>query len=352
MTGGEDIAGPLSRAEVLATGQAIARMQEPSGAIAWPDGHVDVWDHVECAMALAAGGRYDAAARAYGWLLQTQRTDGTWVAKYVQGRPAESYVDTNHCAYVAVGVWHFWLLTQSTRFAVRMWPCVRRAIDFVVAMQTPTGAIRWCTPSHGQPGESGLLAASSSIHQSLRCALALANLLGEPRPDWELAAAGLRDAILLRPDAFEPKDEYAMDWYYPVLAGPVRSAAASARLSERWDEFVVPDLGSRCRSDGMWVTGAETCELVLALDAAGLPEAAMEQFAAMQHLRDASGAYWTGVLADTRVRWPAYASSWTAATVVLAADALSQATPGSGIFRGYALPVVSRDLPDSAPALR
>ena len=48
--------GPLARAGVLATAESIARMQDRSGAIAWPDGHVDAWDHVECAMALSACG--------------------------------------------------------------------------------------------------------------------------------------------------------------------------------------------------------------------------------------------------------------------------------------------------------
>ena len=61
-----DVAAPaaLTRAEVLATGESIARMQEPSGAITWPDGHVDVWDHVECAMALSACGLREPAGRA------------------------------------------------------------------------------------------------------------------------------------------------------------------------------------------------------------------------------------------------------------------------------------------------
>ena len=60
-----------------------------------------------------------------------------------------------------------------------------------------------------------------------------------------------------------------MDWYYPVLGGAVRGAGAAARLHAGWDEFVVPGLGVRCVSDEPWVTGAETCELVIALDAVG-----------------------------------------------------------------------------------
>ena len=56
--------GLLGPQDVRATAAAIARAQEPSGAIPWfPGGHVDPWDHVECAMALLVGGEVDAAER-------------------------------------------------------------------------------------------------------------------------------------------------------------------------------------------------------------------------------------------------------------------------------------------------
>ena len=60
-----------------------------------------------------------------------------------------------------------------------------------------------------------------------------------------------------------------MDWYYPILGGALRGRAADARIDERWGDFVVDGLGIRCVDDRPWVTGAETCELVLALDALG-----------------------------------------------------------------------------------
>jgi hypothetical protein len=335
------VAGVLTSEEIAATVESIAAMQEPEGGIPWhvgPDAWVDPWDHVECAMALTAGGRYDAARRAYEWLRRRQRPDGSWPVKFVRDRVVDAMADTNQCAYVAVGVWHHWLVTGDEPFVTRMWPAVRRALDFVVTLRTERGEIPWCVDEAGTPGEYALLAGSSSTYQSLRCGLALGDLVGEPQPEWELAAGLLGHVVAEHPEAFEPKERYAMDWYYPVLGGAVRGAAARQRLAQRWLEFVVPGLGVRCVNDGgPWVTGAETCELVLCLDAVG-EAAAAELFTAMQHLRDASGGYWTGLLLTTGVRWPAYMSSWTAAAVVLAADALSRTTPASGIFRGEALP--------------
>ena len=86
MAEGRDIPGEaLRRTDVLATGESIARMQDRSGAIAWPDGHVDAWDHVECAMALSACGLREPARRAYRWLRETQRADGSWPRSTVAG---------------------------------------------------------------------------------------------------------------------------------------------------------------------------------------------------------------------------------------------------------------------------
>ncbi|MBE7159804.1 MAG: prenyltransferase, partial [Williamsia herbipolensis] len=145
-----------------------------------------------------------------------------------------------------------------------------------------------------------------------------------------------------------------MDWYYPVLGGALTGAAAEDRLAASWDAFVVPGLGVRCVADRPWVTGAETCELAMALAAAGQADAAAEQLAAMQHLRHEDGGYWTGyVFADDAV-WPVERTTWTAAAVVLAADALSRTSPGNGVFRDadpYSAPVYDTAALDCTCAL-
>jgi hypothetical protein len=169
--------------------------------------------------------------------------------------------------------------------------------------------------------------------------LALADHLGEPQPDWELAVGLLRHALLRHPEAFEDKDRFSMDWYYPVLGGAVRGGSGLARIDEGWSEFVVPALGVRCVSDRPWVTGAETCELAIALDALGERDRAIEMVAAMQHLRDDDGSYWTGYVYDEEVRWPVERSTWTGAAVILAVDALAGHGPQAGVFRAEDLPL-------------
>ena len=323
----------LSEAEVLATGESIARAQEPSGAIVWPDGHVDAWDHVESAMALSACGLREPARRAYAWLRDTQRADGSWPRSSLGGVVTDPAAESHHAAYVAVGAWHEYLVTGDESHALVMWPTVRRAVEWALALRTTRGEIVWERDAAGAAGTYALLSGCSSIHQSLCCAVALGKLADDPQPDWELAADKLAELIGAHPEAFADKSRFAMDWYYPVLGGAVRGAAAAARLEAGWDTFVVPGLGVRCVSDQPWVTGAETCELVLALDACGLRAQAEAMFATTAHLRHPDGSYWTGWQYANRAHFPAERSSWTAASVVLAADALTGFSGGAGVFR-------------------
>jgi hypothetical protein len=339
---------PLDDGMLLATARSIAATQETSGAIPWfAGGHVDPWDHVECAMALSVCGLTTAAERAYDYLRRAQAPDGSWPRKVVSGAVVDAGRETNHCAYVAVGVWHHFLVTGDERFAWRMWPTVRRALHYVVDHQTDRGEIRWSVDARGVASDDALLTGSSSTYQALRCGMALANWVGDAQPEWELAAGRLGHVVRVHPEAFLDKDRYSMDWYYPILAGAVRGADARERIESRWHDFVVDGLGARCVDDQPWVTGAETCELVLALDAIGDRDRAAGLLHDMQHLREDDGSYWTGYQFSERINWPDEHSTWTAAAVVLAVDALSQTSGGNGVFRGDGLPAAP-DLPDTA----
>jgi hypothetical protein len=283
-------------------------------------------------MALSVCGLTAPTRRAYEWLRQTQRPDGSWPRRTVANTVTDSAAESNQTAYVAVGVWHELLVTGDQEFARLMWPTVRRAIEFVLTLQTPRGEILWERTAGGSLGQFALLAGCSSMYQSLRCAAQLADYLGDPQPGWELAASRLGHVVECHPEAFADKSWFSMDWYYPVLAGPIQGAAALERLRSDWPRFVVPGLGVRCVSDQPWVTGAETCELVMA--AAVLDRSrALGIYADIQHLRDADGAYWTGWQFANKAHFPAERSSWTAAAMILAADALSETTPASALFR-------------------
>jgi len=337
------LAGTLSAAQIQITGQHIADQQLASGLIPWFRGHyADPWDHVEAAMALTVCGLDDAAGLAFEWSAAHQSSDGSWPMQTTASGIPDKRIDTNQCAYLAVGVWHRWLITGDRSQVEVMWPVVRRAIELVVALQLPFGGIAWSRDDAGQVSESGLLTGSSSTVMSLRCALALAELVGDPQPDWELSAARLAHAVALHPDAFLDKSRFSMDWYYPVLGGALRGPSGRAHLKRGWDEFVIPGWGARCVADQPWVTVAETCELVLTLEAVGDRAGARELFEAVQHLREDDGSFWTGYVWPDKAIWPEERSTWTAAAVVLAADALASSSLGGALFRGDGLPALIR----------
>ena len=334
----------LTRAQLLQTVDTIAAAQQRDGCIPWFEGgHADPWDHVEAAMALDVHGRRVEAERAYEWVRKVQRPDGALAFYYRDGRVEDPKLDANHSTYLAVGVWHHYLLTGDRGFLEDMWPVVEGAIEFALDLQAPGGEIVWMRmPDGGPTGEYALVTSSSCVHLSLRCAIAAAERLGHERPDWELSLGSLAHAVAHRErEAFEPKDRFSMDWYYPVLGGVLTGAKARSRLmdTDRWSTFVVTGRGVRCVSDQPWVTAAETCEAVMSMAIAGMDVEARRLFDWVQYLRDDDGSYWTGHNYVHDDHYPENErTTWTGAAVVLAADVLAGGLTGS-ILRGEGLPV-------------
>lgn len=329
-----EVPSAISADEVAATADTIVAVQLPTGMIPWFEGgHADPWNHVEAAMALTVAGRHAEADAAYRWLATNQRADGAWHQYYLADRVEHDKLDANCVAYVATGVLHHHTVTGDDGFLDELWPVVERAIEFVLALQTPRGEIRWARHADGTPWSFALLTGSSSIYHSIRAAVAVAARLGHRRPRWEQAAARLGRVIREVPAAFAPKDRWAMDWYYPVLSGAVAPEPARARLEAAFDAFVIDDEGVRCVSDKPWVTAAETCECALAHLTIGDDDTARRLFGWSQKLRNPDGSYHTGAVVPERQTFPAdERSSYTAAAVILTADAISATTDASELL--------------------
>jgi hypothetical protein len=316
-----------SRVDLWQTTAAIVAVQAADGHIPWvPGGKADPWNMIEAAMALDSVGRHDEARRAFSWLTERQLAHGGWYSYYVGDEVVDNTLDTNITAYIAVGLWHHALVTDDTAFLRDMWPVVDAAIGHVVSQQYPWGGIAWRADD---PSDGALLTGSSSIHLSLRCALAIADRLGHARPEWTVALALLADAIGRRPHLFLDKSRWAMDWYYPVLSGVISGDEAWARIDAQWDDFVVEGFGVRCVSDRPWITAAETCELVIALASIGDPGRAEQLFAWMQFLRHDDGSYWCGMnfegerFDEPGEYFTADQPTWNSAAVVLAGSMLA-----------------------------
>ena len=329
----------------------ILDVQTASGAIPWfEQGAWDPWNHTESAMALTIMGYTAQADAAYRYLMRTQGEDGSWLGEYgnalpivkrdyISREPAKALIDSNFCAYPAVGVAHYFQVTGDYARLCDWWPMVKRALDFVLTLRRPDGTISWSYEAQGTDRDDALLAGNASIVKSLECGIVLAQEMGEPCGRWRDTRASLCDAIQSRPCAFDQSGEgkrFAMDWYYPVLAGVFAIDQARARLAQKWPTFVDDDYGCRCVCDEPWVTIAETAELVLALLVVGDVEQAHDLFDRLGQYRDAKGAFWMGWQTAEAITWPKEQPSWTQAAVILAADALNRVDAGGNILTGRA----------------
>ena len=347
MDGSFKTGAPASMSDFAGAADRILEIQKLDGSIAWFEkGPWDPWNHVESAMALAVMGHQSAAIAAFDYLVETQRPDGAWLGEYgnalpmvdrdyISREPAPAVLDTNFCAYPAVGVAHYLTLTGDLDQTRKWWPMVKRALDFVLSLQREDGTIPWAQEAIGTKDEDALRAGNASIAKSLECGLALAAQLGEPCAAWNAAYQRLLTALRTTPEAFDRRgtgERFAMDWYYPILSGALTGEAARERLNANWSNFVIPGAGCRCVSDEPWVTVAETAELVLALLTSGETTRAADVFDTLKPYQDANGVYWMGHQIEEKIFWPREQPSWTQGAVILAADALRRVTPASGVL--------------------
>ncbi len=324
----------LSNDDLVETASSIAAAQCSDGMIPWfAGGHADPWNHVEAAMALSATGFSDEAAAAYDWLAATQLGDGSWHTYYLEGgEVADERRDTNLACYVATGVWQHYLATGDIGFLAAARPMVEAAVSFVLSCRFSTGEVAWSIEPDGSPARFALLTASSSVVTSLRAATALHAKLGHDSPIGAQASTAasvlarcVEDAALGRPTGrFLAKDEYAMDWYYPVLAGVLEGCEAVDRLARRAGRFVVSGWGVRCQSHREWVTAAETAECAIAFARAGLAGDAATLLSFLSRHRRRDGSYLTGLVWPDGATFPTgEASTYSAAAVILAHDVLA-----------------------------
>ena len=333
------VPGVLDGGQLTLTVDRLAEWQLSDGMMPWfPGGHADPWNHTEALMALMLGGRRAEAEAGFAWLAGLQHADGSWHQYYLAGGEVEEpKLDANCVAYVAAGLYHHWLLFEDRSYLESNWEMLCGAVDFVRGLQTDRGEVLWARRPDGSAFEFALLTGSSSIAHSLRCAVAIAEVLGHDRKDWVDSAEALGRVIRDEPEAFAPKHRWAMDWYYPVLTGVETGERGRHRLASRRAAFVMDERGSRCVSDRPWVTAAETCECAMAHLAVGEPEVAAAMFRWAQRLRTEEGHYWTGIVYPQEDYFPSgEQSTYSSAAVVLAADALSEASPASWLFTEHA----------------
>ena len=109
----------------------ILEVQSPDGSICWETSEkLDPWDHIEAGMGLIIGGKEKEAKIAFTWLKKNQEEDGSWFAEYRNGKPSCQRKESNFSAYIATGLWHYYLITKNKCFLERNVSHVRFSNEF------------------------------------------------------------------------------------------------------------------------------------------------------------------------------------------------------------------------------
>lgn len=312
---------------------SLLALQDDDGRFRWvPGGLYDPWNQAECVMALLVSGEKDAAWRGLAAIPQDQDEDGALpgdmgcaVAMTEDGERLDTSAplwvrDTNFAAWPALAVWMAHHVLAERPVLSQHAPWALKALRFAISHQRADGTIPWHVDARGRPSDDkALLAANAAIYKALDAGIAIARTCDLPRDDLRSARARLGVAMASGDGLFADKSDYAMDWYYPVLAQAIDGAQARSRIRDGWSRFVVEGHGCRCVAQEPWTTAAETAELVMACLSCGLTREADTLLAGFDRYwnDDLNGAAMGYQVAEQR-HWPQDAPSWTQAAMLLA----------------------------------
>ena len=247
-----------------------------------------------------------------------QNSDGSWCNKYLDTTVLEGNKQTNFSTYLAVAVWHFYLIYQDQKLLSLHWESIVKGINFALSMQEPHGAISWNLDEDGIVENDYLLTGCSSIAKSIECGIAISKVLQKDTETdaWQEAHAQLLLAINSPEGIFDKtkdRSRFSMDWYYPILAG-VSDPATIARLTNQLKQnFWIEGLGIKCVSDEPWVTVAETSECSLALLKLGEHAFAEELLLNAISIVNEDNIPYMGFQYEEGIYWPDETPSWTSA---------------------------------------
>tara|TARA_B110000003_G_scaffold173354_1_gene172954 strand:- start:2389 stop:3432 length:1044 start_codon:yes stop_codon:yes gene_type:complete len=319
-------------------GKFLDEIQLLSGAIpSNQDGSHDPWDHLEAVMGLTTLGYKTQALKGLHWMSANQNDDGSWYNLYEDEQPLELNKQTNYASYIAVAVWHFYLLNNDTDFLQSFWEPVKKGILFSLSVQHSNGAIAWNIDEYGKIDEDYLVTGCSSIAKSIECAIAICQVLGRQNyeSEWKIAHLKLITALENPSEIFDlqkDRSRFSMDWYYPILGGINSKTRIASLITKIQDSFWIEGLGIKCVSDEPWVTVAETSECSIAYKKIGEDKIASELLYNAIAIVDSKGIPYMGWQFSEKIYWPDETPTWTSAACILAADANNRLTSGADLF--------------------
>ena len=76
-------------------------------------------------------------------MVANQNEDGSWYNLYQDEKPLELNKQTNYASYIAVAVWHFYLLNNDINFLQNFGSQLKKVFYFLFLFSIDNGAIAW-----------------------------------------------------------------------------------------------------------------------------------------------------------------------------------------------------------------
>ena len=321
-----------------AIGLYVLNQQLKSGVIpSNTDGSFDPWDFIESITALNFIFKQEEAKKSFRWLKENQNEDGSWFSNYSSsGEPIETNKPTHFSSYISVGLLHYYKTFSDLDFLEEMWPSLKKATNFSIKHQTQKGTIPWSIDSKGDIENDYLITASSSILKSLECSSAIEKILNlDLNPDWIMAYELLSNALRHPKGLFDlqkDRSNFSMDSYYPVISGCLNKNEIEGAIQQTLNNFYEDGLGIKCVREEPWITVAETNEFVIALVIGNKKDLAKKILLESTLISDKNNIPYMGWQYKEKIFWPNEKPTWTAAAMLLAADAVFGYTSASDLF--------------------
>ena len=194
-------------------------------------------------MALLVGGEVEAADAAYDWCLRHQRADGSWPMKVVGDQVEDASGDTNMTAYLAVGVWHHWLVRRDPGSSPAVAGRPTRAGLRRRACSCRSAGIAWSATRATAVNRRAARRQLEHLHVAARRARArrAASASRSRTGSWRPGGCGTPCRAPGRVRWTRRRSRWTGTTR--CSAGAVREPRRDRLLAQRWDDFVVAGLG-------------------------------------------------------------------------------------------------------------
>ncbi len=150
--------------------------------------------------ALDKCGLTEASESFYDWAANVQEDDGSWQQRfYMDGNLAPSWgLQIDEGGSVIWGILEHYKVTQDKDFLIRLWPCVKKGVEFLLKYRDAETGLPWLSFDLWEERMGEHAYSSAAVCAGIKAGAEIAGIIGEPpelAANWMEQAEGLREAI-------------------------------------------------------------------------------------------------------------------------------------------------------------